>query len=256
MPAELQLNMSAVLGFVLVFARLGSALLFVPMPGLKAAPELSRAFLILALTASLFPLWPRYAIRSASVGLFPLWLAGELVLGLATGVLIGFLSEMVVFTVQCVAVQAGFSYASSIDPNSEADSSVLQIVAQLLANLLFFNAGVDRFVLKAFARSLQVWPPGQVNVSWDAARAVAGAGAVMMELGLRLALPIAALLLLTDVTLALLGRIQAQLQLLSLAFPVKMLGALAALAALVPLAPMLYRDGLERVGEITGTLFR
>lgn len=250
MPIDIHFGLPSLLGFLLVLARLGSALLFVPIPGLKALPDPARAFLVLALCAALYPLWPSYNQIHAGAGAFLLMFAGEAAFGLAIGVVVGFLSEIVVFTVQAVAVQAGFAYASSVDPNSEADSSVLQIVAQLLTNLLFFSSGLDRFVLRSFARSLEVWPPGQVELRWNAAQAVAGAGAMMMDLGLRLALPIAALLLLTDVTLALLGRIQSQLQLLTLAFPVKMLGALVALAALVPLVPMLYAQGLERVSHI------
>ncbi|QOY87591.1 flagellar biosynthetic protein FliR [Paludibaculum fermentans] len=256
MPVEFHFEISTALGFLLVVARLGSALLFVPIPGIKAAPELTRVFLICAMCVSLFPLWPRYSAADFSLGIFVLWLVGEMLFGLATGLLVAFLSDMLVFTIQAVSVQAGFSYASSIDPNSEADSSVLQIVAQLMSNLLFFSAGGDRLVLQAFANSLRVWPPGHVELGWPAARVVAGAGAMMMELGLRLALPIAALLLLTDITLALLGRIQAQLQLLSLAFPVKMLGSLAALAALTSLAPLLFQAGLERVQAMVGALVR
>lgn len=256
MPAEFRFEMSTVLGFLLVVARLGSALLFVPIPGVKAAPELTRVFLICAVCVSLYPLWPRYSATEFSLGVYVLWFVGELVLGLAAGLLVAFLSDMLVFTVQAVSVQAGFSYASSIDPNSEADSSVLQIVAQLMTNLLFFSAGGDRLVLQAFANSLRVWPPGHVQLGWSAANVVVGAGSMMMELGLRLALPIAALLLLTDITLALLGRIQAQLQLLSLAFPVKMLGSLAALATLISLAPLLFQSGLDRVRAMLGALIR
>lgn len=54
-------------------------------------------------------------------------------------------------------------------------------------------------------------------------------------------------LLLTDLTLALLGRIQPNLQLLTLIFPVKMLGALLMLAMLTPILPRLYRSA----GELT-----
>ncbi|MGC4055669.1 MAG: flagellar biosynthetic protein FliR [Paludibaculum sp.] len=256
MPAEFQFEISTVLGFLLVVARLGSALLFVPIPGVKAAPELTRVFLICTICVSLYPLWPRYSVHTFSPAMYFLWLVGEMIFGLAIGLLVAFLSDMLVFTVQAVSVQAGFSYATSIDPNSEADSSVLQIVAQLMANLLFFGAGGDRLVLSAFANSLRVWPPGHVELGWPTARVVVSAGAMMMELGLRLALPIAALLLLADVTLALLGRIQAQLQLLTLAFPVKMLGSLAALAALVSLAPLLFQSGLDRVQAMIGALIR
>ncbi|MGJ5820740.1 flagellar biosynthetic protein FliR [Paludibaculum fermentans] len=256
MPAEFHFEISTVLGFLLVVARLGSALLFVPIPGVKAAPELTRAFLICAICVSLFPMWPRYNASEFGPAVYILWLVGEMIFGLAVGLLVAFLSDMLVFTVQAVSVQAGFSYASTIDPNSEADSSVLQIVAQLMSNLLFFTAGGDRLVLMAFANSLREWPPGHVDLTWSAARVVVTAGSMMMELGLRLALPIAALLLLADVTLALLGRIQSQLQLLSLAFPVKMLGSLAALATLVSLAPLLFQSGLDQVRALLGALIR
>ena len=54
---------------------------------------------------------------------------------------------------------------------------------------------------------------------------------------MRLALPVVALLLMVDVALALLGRLNQQLQLLSLAFPLKMLTALLVLSWMAPLFP-------------------
>ena len=65
-------------------------------------------------------------------------------------------------------------------------------------------------------------------------------GAGMFSLGLRIALPVVALLLLIDVALALLGRMQQQLQLLSLAFPIKMMAALGVLTAIAPVMPKLF----------------
>jgi len=54
------------------------------------------------------------------------------------------------------------------------------------------------------------------------------------------------LLLLIDVALALLGRIQQQLQLLSLAFPAKMLATLAILAALAPTTARIFEGAAGR----------
>jgi flagellar biosynthesis protein FliR len=180
----------------------------------------------------------------------------ELLFGLGAGLAVAFLSEALVFGMQVFALQAGFSYASAVNPASEADSSVLEVIAQLASGMLFFLCGGDRLVLAAFARSLEVWPPGAAGVPAHAAARIISLGASMMELGLRLALPVAALLLLADVTLALLGRFHAQLQLLTLAFPVKTLGALAILAALSPLVPVLYRSGLGWAGSALGALLR
>jgi flagellar biosynthetic protein FliR len=68
----------------------------------------------------------------------------------------------------------------------------------------------------------------------------------MFSTGLRLALPVVALLILIDFALALVGRVQQQLQLLSLAFPVKMAAALALLAALAPVVPKLFGTAAEQ----------
>jgi flagellar biosynthesis protein FliR len=69
-------------------------------------------------------------------------------------------------------------------------------------------------------------------------------------------MPAIALLLLVDLALALLGRLNAQLQLLVLAFPVKMMAAIALLATLAVLFPRIYRDYagqvLARVTSIAG----
>jgi len=51
-----------------------------------------------------------------------------------------------------------------------------------------------------------------------------------------------AVLLLVDISLALLGRVNAQLQLLTIAFPVKMMVGLAIVSWLMLLMPVLLRE--------------
>jgi flagellar biosynthetic protein FliR len=67
-------------------------------------------------------------------------------------------------------------------------------------------------------------------------------GSLLFSTGVRLALPIVALLVMVDVALALLGRLNSQLQLLSLAFPAKMLTALLVLSWLAALFPRILRE--------------
>ena len=63
----------------------------------------------------------------------------------------------------------------------------------------------------------------------------------MFSTGLRLALPIIAVMVMLDIELALLGRVNAQLHLTTVAFPVKMLICLTMLGWLAVLFPVLYR---------------
>jgi flagellar biosynthetic protein FliR len=55
--------------------------------------------------------------------------------------------------------------------------------------------------------------------------------------GIRFSLPVVAILLVIDTSLALLSRMQPQLQMLSLSFPLKMLAAMVFLAFGMPLLP-------------------
>jgi flagellar biosynthetic protein FliR len=69
----------------------------------------------------------------------------------------------------------------------------------------------------------------------------------IFSMGLRLALPIVALLVMVDLSLALLGKINQQLQLLTLAFPAKMLVSLAMLAVMGMVFPRIYHEYASRL---------
>jgi flagellar biosynthetic protein FliR len=144
-----------------------------------------------------------------------------------------------------MGLQAGYGFATTIDPNTQADSTVLVIFSQLAAGLLFFATGVDREILRIFARSLETWPAGTFVLTRGAAGQVVSVGSTMFSTGLRLALPIIAILVMVDISLALLGRVNAQLQLLTIAFPVKMMIGLAMLGWLALLLPALFRAGIS-----------
>jgi flagellar biosynthetic protein FliR len=251
MPDSLAVDARSVLGFVLVLCRMGAAFAFVNIPGARSAAAPAKVFLVLFLTVSLAPLWPRPAEANPSAGVMLGWLATEALVGLSLGLVAGFVGELLVCGAQMLGVQAGYGYASTIDPNTEADSAVLQLLAQLMANLLFFACGLDHLVLRALAESLRVWPPGTMPVTWTAATELVRLFSAILTLSVQLALPLAGLLLLVDLTLAMLGRIHSQLQLLSVAFPVKMLASLTVLAALMPVFGRVYERAANMMFRFT-----
>jgi flagellar biosynthetic protein FliR len=242
MPAELTVRLDVVVAFALVLARTAGTLSFVPLPGLRNLPPMARAALAATLAAALLPLWPLPPAGFPPAGALALMLVSEAAFGAGVGVAVAVLNEAFVLAAQIFGLQAGYGYASTVDPTTEADSSVLQILAHLTGGLLFFAFGLEGEVLRAFARSLEAFPPGGFAGSLQSVEAVLGLGAVMFSTATRLALPLVGLLVLIDLSLALLGRINAQLQLLTLAFPAKMLVSMAVLAALAPVLPRLYRD--------------
>jgi flagellar biosynthetic protein FliR len=147
---------------------------------------------------------------------------------------------------QIVGLQAGYGYALTIDPTSQADSGVLQILFMLATGWLVLIFGFDRELNSVLAASLERFPAGSRAPSAASLDGIVRLGGSMLVTGLRVALPVAALLLLIDVALALLGRMQQQLQLLSLAFPAKMLAALVLLTALAPMLPKIFDTAAQR----------
>jgi flagellar biosynthetic protein FliR len=162
MGTELKLETGTLYAFLLVLARVSGVFVFVPLPGIKAGPDIIRAGLATSITLALLPLWPAIPSTGLTFGTLVGWLLAEAGLGIGVGIAVAFMSEIVQMGAQIISLQAGYSFASTIDPTSGADSSVLLAIAQTAAGLLFFATGLDHQVLLAFAQSLSAHPPGQV----------------------------------------------------------------------------------------------
>lgn len=233
-------SLPMVLGFFLTLVRLAGVFAFVPVPGLKSVVDPARILLVLGLTLALYPVWP-HPPATTSAGTMTAWVLSEAALGVGIGIAVGFAVEAFMVGAQMIGLQAGYSFASTIDPSTQADSTVLVLLAQTIAALLFFTMGLDREVLRIFARSLEICPPGTFTLTRSATEAIVLAGSTMFSTGLRLALPVMAVMAMIDISVALLGRVNSQLQLTTIAFPVKMVVGLALLAWIAVLLPALMR---------------
>jgi flagellar biosynthesis protein FliR len=253
MHAEFTFQLATIYGFLLALARVSGVVAFVPIPGFSAGPDASRVVLALAVTIALFPVWPALKAEGGSslvVGRLLGAIGAETVFGATVGLAVAFLLEGVQLAAQVLGLQAGYSYASTVDPSTQADTTTLQLMAQLLAGSLFFAFGLDRQVLRALARSLESAPGRAYSLDGNAIEAITRLGAAIFSTGVQLALPVLALLVLLDIAFAVLGRLHAQLQLLSLSFAIKMLTALAFLASVLAVYPAVF----ERAGAITFTV--
>jgi flagellar biosynthetic protein FliR len=165
----------------------------------------------------------------------------EAALGIGIGLSVAFVTEAFAVGAQVMSLQSGYGFATTFDPNSQADSGVVVVFMQIASGLLFFTTGLDREIIRVFARSLETFPAGSFVLTRGAATQVLTLGSTIFSTGLRLALPIIAVMIMIDISLALLGRVNAQLHLTAVAFPVKMLIFLTMLGWLAMLFPVLYR---------------
>jgi flagellar biosynthetic protein FliR len=253
MHAEFTFQLATVYGFLLALARVSGVVVFVPIPGFSASPDASRVVLALAITVALFPAWPTGSPedgRALATGRLLEAIGVETAYGATLGLAVAFLLEGVQLAAQVLGLQAGYSYASTVDPTTQADTTTLQLMAQLLAGTLFFAFGFDRQVIAALAKSLNTAPGRVFPLDGHAIESITHLGTAIFRSGVQLAIPVLALLVLLDLAFAVLGRLHTQLQLLSLSFSIKMLTALAFLASVLSVYPAVF----ERAGAITFTV--
>jgi len=243
------------MGFLFTLARVSCVFAFLPLASFRAAPEAAKVLLSLAFTMILWPEWKAPG-GGESISRIVAGLAGEVALGLAIGLVIAIVLELFQVAAQIVSLQAGLGYASTIDPTSGADSTVLITLAQISAGLLFFTSGGDRVLVRVLADSIRLCPPESFTVTRGWAEPVTRFSSVIFSSGLRLAAPIIALLLLADVSLAVLGRMQQQLHLVSLTMPLKLAATMLLLSVTLAYQPGFFNSMMAAGVRLMETLLR
>ena len=132
------------------------------------------------------------------------------------GMLLGYLSGMLFWTIQCAGFfidnQRGASMAEGADPLSGEQTSPLGSFFFQSAVYLFFSTGAFLALLGVVYASYEIWPVTQL---------IAGRVSWLLLMMLLLSGPIVVACLLTDVSLGLINRFASQLNVYVLAMPIK-----------------------------------
>ena len=241
MHANPVIHASVLYGFLLVLSRILGIFVFLPLPGFKAGPDAAKITLSMALTFALYSRWPVIDPAPASVVQVAGWMLVESSIGLATGLAVAFVIEGLIMGAQAISTQAGFAYASTVDPEHRSRFHRAHHDGAAHRRACFSLPWA--WTGNCLRCSLAVWrhiPPGTLVVSRAAVEGLVMLGSGVFSTGIRLVLPLITLLFLIDLSMGLLGRLNSQLQLVALAFPAKMLVAVAGLSFLVLLVPKLF----------------
>ena len=140
MPANLTLSAGTLYAFLLVLARVAAPWLSCRCPG--SAPRRTGHGGALR-SDSPWPCRPLARVEAECVTAATLagWAAAEAAIGIAIGVSVAIVLEAFALAAQVLGLQAGYAYASTIDPNTQADSGILLVLAQLLARHAVLRPG-------------------------------------------------------------------------------------------------------------------
>src|ERR1700712_2995438 len=100
MPNELTFSLSTLYSFLLVLTRISSAIIFVPIPGMKNTPDVPKIVFSVCVTLALMSSWPAPPSAHPGAGLFVLWMLSEAAFGVTVGLAVTFLAEAFVLSAQ------------------------------------------------------------------------------------------------------------------------------------------------------------
>ena len=232
---------------LLVFARLGAALMLVP--GFGEHHVLARLRLLLALLLSVL-LSPALAATMPVPPRDPLLLAALVAPEVLVGLLLGFAARLALAAVHVggslVAAQSGLSAAAMFDPGEATTGTIPGSLLSAAALTLLFAADFHHLLLRAIMGSYAVFPVGAGVDLAAAAELLVRLSGEALATGVRIAAPMIVAGLVVNLGLGAMGRMVPSLPVFFVALPLQLLLALLILERSVPAAMALFGTDLGR----------
>ena len=179
-----------VFSYLLVFSRLGAAVMLIPGVGEAFVPARVRLLVALTITAVMFPVVaPLLPETPNSVISVVLLLFGEITVGIFIGSVARILATALTTTGTIVAFLTGFANATLFNPMIQDQGALTAVYYSLLGSLLILITDLHHLVFAALLDSYTMFVPGSPlpfdNMSEAISRLVAGS----FLLGVQLAAP-------------------------------------------------------------------
>lgn len=240
---------------VLLGFRLAGLILVAPVYSSRSVPAMVKAGLVVALTATLFPV--AAASAEANVQITPATALTETLIGFGIGFGVAVIIAAAEAMGDLLAVQIGISGAAALDPLTNNSVPVLGTFASLFAVTLLLAVDGHLVMLQAVADSLELLPIGRPLDLQAGIATMVSWGTTLFVLGTRFAAPVIVTVLLANVAIAVLGRAAPSLNVLAVAFPIQIGLGLLALTASLPLVGAFFNgwttmyDGM--LGQLLGS---
>jgi len=218
--------------------RVSGLVLFAPLFGSAAIPARIKAVLVIALTAVLYPALAS-RVGGVMVTQWPLVVIHELVVGVSLGIAANLLFDAMQMAGQVLSIQMGYSLVSILDPQTQAESTVVALFHQTIAMLIFLGLNVHHALLRVVASSFDYLPVGAAEFSPQFALATLKIGGTVLALGIRIAAPVLAATLVADLAIGLLGKASPQMPLILLGPAIKSMLGIGVLVGVMKYWPSL-----------------
>jgi flagellar biosynthesis protein FliR len=203
--------------------RVGGFMLTAPIASESVIPGRVKIVLSMALAFLMSPL----AETPASLSIFSaaglLAAAQEILIGVAIGMVVQLAFEALMFAGQTISLTMGLGFATLVDPQRGANTTVLGQMFMILGLLTYLAINGHLVLLGTLAGSFRALPIGAAPVDKNFLLTVVLWGARVFESGLLIALPALIALVIVNLALGVVTRAAPQLNLFGIGFTITLL---------------------------------
>ncbi|MBT3532634.1 MAG: flagellar biosynthetic protein FliR [Rhodospirillaceae bacterium] len=219
LPAE-------IFAFMLVFSRIGAAVMLLPGIGENYVFSRVRLALAFALTLIMFPLvrdgLPVMPV--AAMGLLTL-ITGEVIIGVFFGGAARLLMSSLHVAGVVISFQSSLAFAQTVDPNQGTQGAVVAALMAIIGVVLIFVSGLHMLLFAGIRDSYLMFPAGQAPPLDDFAQLAVHLVSSSFNVGIRMAAPFIVYGLMFYIGLGVLQRLIPTVQLFFIAVPAQMMMA-------------------------------
>jgi len=224
----------SITAFFLVLGRVSPLFVLAPLFSAKQIPAQVRGIIAVALAIGVTGL----AMHGQQIPTQPMQVAGLMVVQLLVGILFAFAIAALMAAVQTAGgladILSGFSFGATVDPINGNPGGVFSELYTLIGVMLFIAIGGDAWMLRGMARTFTLIPLTKAPQLGSLANAAELSFTSIFTSALEVAAPVMLALLITDVAFGMVSRVVPQMNVFSVAFPLKVGVSLLVVAATLP----------------------
>ena len=224
----------SITAFFLVLGRVSPLFVLAPLFSAKQIPAQVKGIIAVALAVGLTGL----AMHGQHIPTQPVQVAGMMVVQILVGILFAFAIGALMAAVQTAGgladIFSGLSFGATVDPINGNPGGVFSEFYALIGAMLFIAIGGDAWMLRGIARTFTLIPLTKAPQLGSLANAAELSFTSIFTSALEVAAPVMLTLLITDVAFGMVSRVVPQMNVFSVAFPLKVGVSLLAVAATLP----------------------
>lgn len=222
---------AGVFSFLLVFVRIGTAMMIMPGLGDSFVPQNIRLYMALGLSVVIAPIvmnhipspLPNFAVIFALIIM-------EFVIGLFVGTVARVLMTALDTAGMLISMSSGLANAQIFNPSLAAQGSIVGAFLSVTGVMILFATNLHQLLIYGLVESYDMFPVGGVPDTGSMAEMMVRAISASFLTGFQMGIPFIVISLLLYIGMGVLARLMPQIQVFILALPIQIALALLTLS--------------------------